>query len=59
MMRRLVSWAVAALVVYFGYQAYAAYQNPWSVPVPRDLSVLSSLPVAHDGCATSKDCFHD
>lgn len=56
-MKRIAAWAVFALVLFGVVKAAQAFKNPWAVPaVP---SIASVLPLPHQGCTQSKDCFHD
>lgn len=57
-MKRVIAWVVFAIAVYGVYVAAHAFKNPWSSGV-QVAPIASLLPPAHDGCASSKDCFHD
>jgi len=66
MIKIIIAWAVAGVVVFGAYKAYAAFKNPWAMPavsVPAVAlpasPVLGLLPAPGTGCANSKDCFHD
>lgn len=57
-MKRVIAWVVLAIVIYGVYEAASTFKNPWAAGV-QVAPIAALLPPASDGCASSRDCFHD